>query len=276
MKTVYKIKDLKDALSNTGRVGFVPTMGFLHEGHMSLIRQSKQANSFTVCSIFVNPIQFNNPQDLEKYPRDIKRDCAMLEREGCDLVFIPTVEEMYPTVVNEKFDFGEIEKLMEGEHRPGHFNGVGIVVRRLFDIVGSCQAYFGEKDFQQLLIVKKLVELTKQDIKIIGCPIVRESDGLAMSSRNIRLSPSDRALAPSIYKILTQAHFLKTKHSPEELIYEMKQQFAQIPQMEVEYISIASSTNLKPINQWNADDEARIFAAIWLGGIRLIDNVPIY
>lgn len=275
MKIVYKIEDLKGCLTKAGRIGFVPTMGFLHPGHLSLIRQSKAENKLTVCSIFVNPIQFNNPQDLEKYPRDIDNDCKMLESEGCDLVFIPSVKEMYPTEVDEKFDFGEIEQLMEGEHRPGHFNGVGIVVRRLFDIVGSCNAYFGEKDFQQLLIVKKLIDITKQDVCIIGCPIVREADGLAMSSRNVRLTPADRKLAPSIFKIINQASLLKAQYTPEELIKYIKHQFSQIPQINVEYVSVASSITLKPINHWKENEAARIFIAVWLGGIRLIDNVPI-
>ena len=172
------------------KVGFVPTMGALHQGHLSLVHQSIRQNDSTIVSIFVNPIQFNNADDLKKYPRTLDNDLELLESEGCNMVFAPSVEEMYPQVPTESYSFGLLEQVMEGFYRPGHFNGVAIVVRRLFDILRPHRAYFGEKDYQQLVIIRKMVEQFQLPVETIGCPIVREPDGLAMSSRNRRLAAS--------------------------------------------------------------------------------------
>ena len=187
------------------KVGFVPTMGALHEGHLSLINRAKKDNDIVVSSVFVNPIQFNNPTDLEKYPRTPERDIEKLEQAGCDAVFMPSVDEMYPEKVEEHYDFGDLERVMEGACRPRHFNGVAIVVRKLFEIVTPDRAYFGEKDFQQLAIIKKMVQNLNMNLEIVPCPIIRENDGLAMSSRNVRLNETERAIAPQIFATLNDA-----------------------------------------------------------------------
>jgi len=184
------------------QIGFVPTMGALHLGHISLIRRARQENAVVICSIFVNPIQFNNPDDLAKYPRTLESDAAMLDEAGCDAVFAPTTVEMYPEPDTTIFDFGMLDKVMEGKFRPGHFNGVAIVVRHLLEIVRPDVVYFGEKDFQQLTIVRKMVDMLSLPVRIVTCPIVRETDGLAMSSRNQRLLPQERAVAPLLYTAL--------------------------------------------------------------------------
>ena len=186
-------------------IGLVPTMGALHEGHLSLIRKAKEQNDIAVVSVFVNPIQFNNKEDLAKYPRTVDADCEKLESVGADFVFIPSVEEMYPEPVKEEYHFGPLEEVMEGPKRPGHFSGVAVVVRRLFDLAEPDRAYFGEKDYQQLAIIRNLIEQIHYNIEIVPCPIVRADDGLALSSRNMRLSPAARAIAPTIYDTLQQA-----------------------------------------------------------------------
>ncbi len=197
--------ELQNALKAQGTnpiIGFVPTMGALHEGHLSLVRQAKRESEIVVVSIFVNPIQFNNSDDLQKYPRDLDRDLDLLKEVGCDIVFAPSEAEMYPENPTESYAFGDLETVMEGAFRPGHFNGVAIVVKRLFDLIKPTAAYFGEKDFQQLAIIRALTEKENLSVEIVGCPIIREKDGLAMSSRNVRLSAEDRRIAPQIYKTL--------------------------------------------------------------------------
>ena len=199
------------------KIGFVPTMGALHEGHLSLINRAKKDNDIVVCSVFVNPIQFNNPADLEKYPRTPEKDIEKLEQAGCDAVFMPTAEEMYPNKVEDHYDFGDLERVMEGACRPGHFNGVAIVVRKLFEIVTPNRAYFGEKDFQQLAIINKMVSNLNMNLEIVPCPIVREKDGLAMSSRNVRLNETERAIAPKIFATLNDSITKKDVMSPAEM-----------------------------------------------------------
>ncbi|MBO7469167.1 MAG: pantoate--beta-alanine ligase [Bacteroidales bacterium] len=257
-------------------VGLVPTMGALHEGHLSLIRRAKKENDVAVASVFVNPVQFNNPVDLEKYPRTPEKDVALLESAGCDAVFMPSVEEMYPTKVEDHYDFGAIEHVMEGACRPGHFNGVAIVVRKLFEIVEPDRAYFGEKDFQQQAIIRKLVKDYNLKLEIVPCDIVREKDGLAMSSRNMRLNADERAIAPLIYKVLKETVAGYETMSPCEMKALALKKYSDIKQFDVEYVEIADETTLQSVNDWKDNEHARIFVALQLGPVRLIDNMRIY
>ena len=258
------------------KVGFVPTMGALHEGHLSLINRAKKDNDIVVCSVFVNPIQFNNPADLEKYPRTPEKDIEKLEQAGCDAVFMPTAEEMYPNKVEDHYDFGDLERVMEGACRPGHFNGVAIVVRKLFEIVTPNRAYFGEKDFQQLAIINKMVSNLNMNLEIVPCPIVREKDGLAMSSRNVRLNEAERAIAPKIFATLNDSITKKDVMSPAEMKNYALKKYAEIKEFDVEYVEITDEINLKSIENWDECDHARIFVALQLGPVRLIDNVRIF
>ncbi|MGC8865416.1 MAG: pantoate--beta-alanine ligase [Bacteroidales bacterium] len=257
-------------------LGFVPTMGALHEGHLSLVRRAVQENDYAIASIFVNPIQFNNPEDLAKYPRTPEQDVRMLQEAGCHAVFMPTVEEMYPSAVNETYDFGHLDKVMEGAFRPGHFKGVAIVVRRLFEMVQPHRAYFGEKDYQQLAIIRALVSKYEIPVEIVPCPIVRESDGLAMSSRNMRLSPSDRRKAPHIYQTLVSAREMIHDHTVTEVKNWVLQNLQHVDGFEPEYFEIADAETLLPVNDWNEAHIAMGFVAVWLGGVRLIDNIELY
>ncbi|MBR4156139.1 MAG: pantoate--beta-alanine ligase [Bacteroidales bacterium] len=258
------------------KVGFVPTMGALHEGHLSLINRAKNDNNIVVSSVFVNPIQFNNPTDLEKYPRTPELDIEKLKNAGCDAVFMPSVEEMYPEKVEDHYDFGDLERVMEGACRPGHFNGVAIVVRKLFEIVNPDKAYFGEKDFQQLAIIKKMVCNLNMGLEIVPCPIIRENDGLAMSSRNVRLNEEERAIAPKIFATLNDAVSKKDSMSPAEMREYALAKYAEIKEFDVEYVEITDEINLQSINNWNECEHARIFVALQLGPVRLIDNVRIF
>ena len=258
------------------KIGFVPTMGALHEGHLSLINRAKKENDIVVCSVFVNPIQFNNPADLEKYPRTPEKDIEKLEQAGCDAVFMPTAEEMYPNKVEDHYDFGDLERVMEGACRPGHFNGVAIVVRKLFEIVTPNRAYFGEKDFQQLAIINKMVNDLNMNLEIVPCPIVREKDGLAMSSRNVRLNETERAIAPKIFATLNDSITKKDVMSPAEMKNYALKKYAEIKEFDVEYVEITDEINLKSIENWDECDHARIFVALQLGPVRLIDNVRIF
>lgn len=258
------------------KVGFVPTMGALHEGHLSLINRAKNDNDIVVSSVFVNPIQFNNPTDLEKYPRTPELDIEKLKNAGCDAVFMPSVEEMYPEKVEDHYDFGDLERVMEGACRPGHFNGVAIVVRKLFEIVNPDKAYFGEKDFQQLAIIKKMVCNLNMGLEIVPCPIIRENDGLAMSSRNVRLNEEERAIAPKIFATLNDAVSKKDSMSPAEMREYALAKYAEIKEFDVEYVEITDEINLQSINNWDECEHARIFVALQLGPVRLIDNVRIF
>ena len=258
------------------KVGFVPTMGALHEGHLSLINRAKNDNHIVVSSVFVNPIQFNNPTDLEKYPRTPELDIEKLKNAGCDAVFMPSVEEMYPEKVEDHYDFGDLERVMEGACRPGHFNGVAIVVRKLFEIVNPDKAYFGEKDFQQLAIIKKMVCNLNMGLEIVPCPIIRENDGLAMSSRNVRLNEEERAIAPKIFATLNDAVSKKDSMSPAEMREYALAKYAEIKEFDVEYVEITDEINLQSINNWDECEHARIFVALQLGPVRLIDNVRIF
>ncbi|MDL2314882.1 pantoate--beta-alanine ligase [Bacteroidales bacterium OttesenSCG-928-C19] len=278
MKTFEKIIDLKAEINTAKqqgkKVGFVPTMGALHSGHVSLIKKAKSESDLVVCSIFVNPIQFNDTSDLEKYPRTLEADIQKLKDAGCDIVFVPSVEEMYPEAAQEKYSFGELEEVMEGPSRPGHFNGVAVVVKRLFDITEPHKAFFGEKDFQQLAIIRRLVEDQKMPIEIVGCPIVREHDGLAMSSRNVRLTQQERQLAPTIHKILSEAkerskEIDQTKNIKDEVMA----RFCSIPEFRMEYFEIVDDKTLQPIDFISETNGVVGCIAIWLGSVRLIDVI---
>ncbi|RLD81258.1 MAG: pantoate--beta-alanine ligase [Bacteroidetes bacterium] len=274
--TVDGIRDEVVAMRAKGlSIGFVPTMGALHEGHLSLLRQAIEENDISICSIFVNPIQFSNEQDLSKYPRTLDDDCKKLEKAGCDLVFAPSVDEMYPDGESEKFYFGPLEEVMEGAHRPGHFNGVAVVVKRLFEICLPHRAYFGEKDFQQLMIIKVLVKQVNMPVEIIGCPIIREDDGLAMSSRNARLSPEERVNAAFIYKALSKIKMRAGQKPLEDILSRITERLNSVPGMKVEYLQVADENTLLPIKYWDDAENIRVFVATFLGEIRLIDNLKV-
>ncbi len=254
-------------------IGFVPTMGALHHGHLELLRRSKNENDISVCSIFVNPIQFNNPEDLKKYPRTLESDIEKLKSVHCDVLFVPDVQEMYPEDNKKQYDFGLLEKVMEGEFRPGHFNGVAVVVKLLFDIIEPNRAYFGEKDFQQLAIINEMVRQENIKIEIIPCAIVREKDGLAMSSRNVRLTAEERKLAPTIYKILSTVKDKKQTQSIEELSKWAKSELNTVQGMKVEYFEIVNAENLQKIESFTKCAHSVACVAVYLGAVRLIDNI---
>lgn len=272
-----KIADLRSYLQqqteDNKTIGFVPTMGALHEGHLSLVRRAKAENDLVVVSIFVNPIQFNNQDDLLKYPRTLDQDVAMLTSAGCDIVFAPEVNEMYPDKPKEHYDFGTLETVMEGHFRPGHFNGVAVVVKRLFEIVEPERAYFGEKDFQQLAIIRRMVEMENIQVQLVPCSIVREPDGLAMSSRNMRLDPKSRSLAPKIFAILLEGKKMSQQLSPKATENWVLSQFESISEFTPEYFTISDALTLQPIQQWEEGRSAIACIAIYLGGVRLIDNL---
>ncbi len=258
---------------NVLKVGFVPTMGALHQGHLALVERAKAENDIVIVSIFVNPIQFNNKEDLKKYPRTLEKDAVMLQTVGCNAIFAPSEKEMYPEPDTTIYDFGRLAEVMEGKFRPGHFNGVAVVVKRLFDIVSPDNAYFGEKDYQQLQIINALVKIKNIDVNIIPCPIVREADGLAMSSRNMRLTDEERNIAPFIYKLLLQAKEKANIFKPEDLKQWVFEQFKSQPQMTAEYFEIADAATLLTVSEWNDSEHIIACIAVFLGNVRLIDNI---
>jgi pantoate--beta-alanine ligase len=276
---VFKDKlALSAYLSDKSSVGFVPTMGALHRGHVSLIELSVKKCKITVCSIFVNPAQFNDKNDLLNYPRTTEKDLALLEEAGCDVVFIPEVDEIYPpNLPMQQYDFGTIEKVMEGEHRPGHFNGMANVVQRLFDIVKPNFAFFGEKDFQQLCVVKQLVNLLHLPITIVPGKIIRENDGLAMSSRNMLLTPTERVEAAGIFDTLNVVKEGSNNSNIIELLALAHQNLKKYPLLAAEYIQFAYADNLEKIEAGHDKKRAvMLFMAVKLGKVRLIDNMLIY
>lgn len=254
-------------------IGFVPTMGALHQGHISLQEKSRRENDVTVCSIFVNPIQFNNPEDLEKYPRTEDVDLKMLKEAGCHMVFMPSATEMYPEENKIVFDFGHLDKVMEGQFRPGHFNGVAVVVKKLFDIVQPHRAYFGEKDFQQLAIIKALVKMLQIPVEIVPCPTLREASGLAMSSRNERLNSKDRETASIIYKTMWLAKEKIPSMLPQELEKWIIQELNSITGLQTEYFNLVDAETLLPVHEWKTGQPVRGCLAAYIGGVRLIDNI---
>lgn len=263
-------------LSTDSTIGFVPTMGALHNGHLSLLQKSVAENTLTVISIFVNPTQFNNPDDLEKYPRTLDADLEKISTISSDVVvFVPSVNEMYDgSTKSASFSFDGLEEQMEGSHRPGHFNGVGTIVKKLFEIVEPTNAYFGEKDFQQLQIVKKLVEKHSLPVNVVGCPIHRELNGLAMSSRNERLTAEQKTSAALIYRTLTEAKE-KFKHDSADNVKKyVEDVFKKHPEFKLEYIEIADEETLLPLNN-KENKKYRAFIAVFIGNIRLIDNISL-
>lgn len=282
MKIFHNKSEVSDYVqhlkANDDAVGFVPTMGALHQGHLALVKKGLKDNNFVVVSIFVNPTQFDNSEDLIKYPRTLDADVALLKTvsETQIVVYAPTVEDIYgDNIQSESFKFDGLEKEMEGAFRAGHFDGVGTIVKRLFEIVTPNRAYFGEKDYQQLQIIKKLVELYHIDVEVIGCPIHRDPDGLAMSSRNTRLTKEHREAAPFIYKTLKSAKIKFGTKSAKYVTEWVERQFEKEPLLELEYIIIADTSTLKPVKRKSNKKTYRAFIAAYAGDIRLIDNIAL-
>lgn len=267
---------LSSFLSNNKTVGFVPTMGALHDGHLSLLKQSVSENDITVISIFVNPTQFNNTEDLEKYPRNLETDTEKIKSVSPEIViFAPSVEEMYHgNTTSSSFSFNGLENQMEGKHRPGHFNGVGTIVKRLFEIVKPTKAYFGEKDFQQLVIIKNLVNQEQIPVLVVGCPIFREENGLAMSSRNERLTGNEKQKAGIIYKTLKEVQKMFATATLTEISAFVENTFKNIPDFKLEYFEIADEAQLLPITVKDTK-KYRAFIAVFVNNIRLIDNISL-
>jgi len=266
-----------EALPEPKSVGFVPTMGALHQGHLSLLSESLKNNTVTVISIFVNPTQFNNPEDLAKYPRTLEADVEKIKALNPDIiVFAPSVDDMYDgNTVSEHFNYDGLENQMEGKFRTGHFDGVGTIVKRLFEIIKPDNAYFGEKDFQQLQIVKKLVKKYKIPVNVIGCPIFREANGLAMSSRNERLSAAERKEAAFIYQTLKNAKKAFGTESAKRVAERVKKAFAPHPDFELEYFEIADEATLESISKKSKHKKYRAFIAVFVNKIRLIDTIAL-
>lgn len=255
------------------KIGFAPTMGALHEGHLSLYKAAKKENDEVISSIFVNPTQFNNPDDFQKYPKTLEKDLELLEKAGVDAVYVPNVEEMYPDgLSSKKYDFDGLENEMEGKYRPGHFDGVGTIVEELFRQVQPHNAYFGEKDYQQLAIIKKMVEKTKLPVKIHGVPTLREEDGLAMSSRNVRLTETQRKEATIIYETLTKVKEWFKVISLEEIKQKVTDIFRN-SNFELEYFVIADEKTLKETDYFYKDKNYRAFIVAYADTVRLIDNM---
>jgi len=279
MKVFTKVYSLQNYLSNINKsklIGFVPTMGALHKGHLSLIKRAQSENDIIVVSIFVNPTQFDKKEDLVTYPRTQQEDLDLLNSINCDVVFIPLTEEVYlEKVESQNFNFGGLEKVMEGSFRDGHFDGVGTVVKRLFEIVKPTNAYFGEKDFQQLQIIKKMVEIENIPINIIGCDIFREDDGLAMSSRNTRLNKKQRKDAPLIYQTLLKAQKLFPNNSIRDVKEMVKNTFKNNTNLKLEYFEITDIETLTPILSKNKNIKYRGFIAVFADTVRLIDNIAL-
>jgi pantoate--beta-alanine ligase len=276
LELFHTIADISAFLSaqrkSNKTIGFVPTMGALHNGHLTLVRTSKKANDITVCSVFVNPTQFNNAHDLSVYPRTLEADCQMLESVGCDVVFAPSAEEMYPQMPVLKVNFGSLETVLEGEFRPGHFNGVGIVVSKLFNIVQPNDAYFGQKDLQQCVVVRQLIRDLGFQLTLHICPTVREADGLAMSSRNRNLSPEQRSIAPRLFEALSQAQLKLYAQSPEEVRMWVKDFLSKQEGIQLEYFDIIDTETLESLDDTDNHSVALVIAA-FLGKTRLIDNL---
>ncbi len=277
MIVISKVKELEEAVEafrHEGKsVGLVPTMGALHEGHLSLVKRCREENGVVVVSVFVNPTQFNNKEDLRTYPRTEEADKALLAKAGCDIVFMPTVEEVYPEPDTRVFDLGKVAEVMEGAMRPGHFNGVAQIVSKLFMMVKPDRAYFGEKDFQQIAVIRQMVKSEGFKLQIVPCPIVREADGLAKSSRNVRLSPEARSIAPNIYRILCESVDYAKSHSVAETTQFVTDGINSYPEMEVEYYQIVDGLSLMPVADWNDSDYIVGCVTVYCGGVRLIDNI---
>jgi len=258
------------------KIGLVPTMGALHEGHLSLVERAVAENDVVVCSVFVNPTQFNNPNDLRSYPRNEEQDFNLLSQAGVTAVFAPSVEEIYPdeaTLKGKVFDLGQVAEVMEGKHRPGHFQGVAQIVSLLFTLVGADRAYFGEKDFQQIAVIRRMVQSEGFNIEIVSCPIKRGADGLALSSRNQLLTPEDRQTAPGIYEALRYSVEYAKDHSVAATHDTVVERINALPHCEVEYYEIVDGITLQPVADWSDADYIVGCITVYCGKIRLIDNI---
>ena len=275
MLLIETISDLQNKLEQAHRthqtIGLVPTMGALHEGHLSLIQRARKENDLCVVSVFVNPTQFNNAEDLEKYPRTLEQDLQLVS-DYADIVFAPSVEEVYRVPATEQYDFGPVAEGMEGPARPGHFNGVGIIVKRLFDWVQPTRAYFGEKDFQQIAVIKTLVRQCGLNLQIVPCPIVREASGLALSSRNRRLTEEERATAANIYRILKASTQLKTTNT-QEIRKFVEEEINKYDLFRLEYYEIVDDETLQPVADLNDSTGVVGCITVWANQVRLIDNI---
>jgi pantoate--beta-alanine ligase len=280
MQLINTIEEVKNKISQIRAkgtsIGFVPTMGALHEGHLSLIREARKENDFVICSIFVNPIQFNNKSDLENYPKSLEQDIDMLNIEKCDMLFSPSENEILPRIDNKTFDLGDLDKVMEGKFRPGHFEGVAAIVKTLFEIIEPNRAYFGMKDYQQLVIIHKITKDHDLPVEIVPCPTVRDQDGLALSSRNQLLSKSEKKQAATIYKVLKMIKI----HSGYSTISEIKEyvetQFRKSKGLKLEYFEIVDMYTLKPLKAWAESNNVIACTAVYVGDVRLIDNIILF
>ena len=277
METITNSEELRRALGSRDRsgIGFVPTMGALHAGHRSLVERARRECETVVVSVFVNPPQFNDKTDLKNYPRTPEADLRLLEEVGADYVFMPSVEEVYPEPDTRTFDFGMIDKVMEGATRPGHFNGVAQVVSRLFDLVKPAKAYFGEKDFQQIAVIREMVRQLRIPVEIIPCPIVRGEDGLALSSRNTLLDTDHRTAAPYIYKVLKAAVEKSHQTTPDQLAAWVTAQVESNPLLKVIYFQVVDAATMQQVRTWEESPAIQGCIAVQAGDIRLIDNIKL-
>jgi pantoate--beta-alanine ligase len=276
LNTVYALRQYLHTTRQQGQtIGFVPTMGALHNGHLNLVERAKSECDVVVCSIFVNPTQFNNPDDLARYPRTLDDDSALLERVGTDVIFSPPVAEMYPEPVTLTINFGDLETVMEGASRPGHFNGVGLVVSKLFHMVQPDKAYFGQKDLQQVAVIRRLVRDLNFPLELVRCDTVREADGLAMSSRNRLLSTEERTQAPRLFEALTLAknRLLDDAYTPAQAQTAVRDYMAHQPDFTLDYIEVVNADTLQPVAELQAPGQTALCLAAQLGKVRLIDNI---
>ncbi len=274
IRTVAELKEKLDSARAKGSIGLVPTMGALHAGHKSLVDRARAENDTVVVSVFVNPTQFNNPNDLATYPRTEEADAALLESAGVDYAFIPSVSEIYPEPDTRVFDLGPVAEVMEGAMRPGHFNGVAQIVSKLFSFTEPTRAYFGEKDFQQIAVIRRMVELEGfKNLEIVDCPILRESDGLALSSRNVRLSAEQRSIAPAISLVLRSSLIWAKELSLKDVKEKVVSVLNQFPFMEVEYFEIVDAATMQPIENWADSTQPVGCITCYCGDVRLIDNI---
>lgn len=281
MVIIRKISELEDFVANAHNnrhsIGLVPTMGALHSGHVSLVKKCVAANDVSVVSVFVNPTQFNNPADLATYPRNEEADFKLLAAEGVSAVFAPTPEEVYPEGLDKAadhvFDLGTAAEVMEGKYRPGHFQGVAQIVSRLFRLVRPTRAYFGEKDFQQIAVIRNMIASEHIDVEIVACPILRDDDGLALSSRNALLTPDQRRNAPAIHRALSQSVEYSHTHSVADTHRQVVEQIDAVPEMKVEYFEIVDGRTLLPVEEWSESDYVVGCITVYNGKVRLIDNI---
>ena len=277
MEIISKVDELRKQVANlragSKSVGLVPTMGALHEGHQSLVERARRENDIVVVSVFLNPTQFNNKEDLRTYPRNAEADAALLESCGVDIAFMPTVEDIYPEPDTRVFNLGPVAEVMEGAKRPGHFNGVCQIVSKLFMIVEPTRAYFGEKDFQQIAVVRAMIKQLGLNLETVPCPCVREADGLAKSSRNVRLTPQTRKVAPNIYRVLRESIDFAQDHTVEQTLNWVTATLNAYPEMEVEYYSICDGITLQPVNDWEQSDYIVGCITVYCGDVREIDNI---